>query len=113
VRKLLTEEELGSIPEQLPGWAAEGRELVRGFRFGSFAEALAFVNRVGAVAEELDHHPEIQLSYNKVKLRLTTHDSGGLTKADLRLAQRISDFHTSTQTDENTGDMKFWRRCKK
>ena len=69
--------------------------LSREFAFKDFAEALAFTNRVGAMAEEQNHHPDIQLSWGKVKLVIWTHDAGGLTqndfvwaaKADQRLAE--------------------------
>ena len=67
----------------------EGRRLEREFRFRNFGEALAFTNKVGAVAEAQNHHPDIQLGWGKVKLTLWTHDAGGLTAADFVLAGAI------------------------
>jgi len=71
-------------------WREEGAELVRDFEFGDFAGALAFVNRVGEVAEELNHHPDILVhGWNKVRLTLSTHSEGRVTDADHTLAGRI------------------------
>lgn len=71
------------------GWARSGDGIERRYQFANFRESLAFVNRVGALAEELDHHPDIVIEYSKVRLFLTTHDSGGLTTNDFELARRI------------------------
>ena len=70
----------------LPLWQIEGGELTRTFVFKDFAAALAFTNRVGALAEAAGHHPDIDIRYNRVRLGLVTHDAGGLTEADFRLA---------------------------
>ena len=79
-------ERLGAMPE----WRREGKEIVRDYRFEDFAAALAFVNRVGEVAESADHHPDILLhDWNRVQLRLTTHSAKGLTAKDFSLARVI------------------------
>jgi 4a-hydroxytetrahydrobiopterin dehydratase len=72
-------------------WRSEGDSLVRDLKFSDFKEAMAFVNRVADVAEELDHHPDILLhGWNRVRLTLTTHSEGGkVTDADRALAARI------------------------
>ena len=70
-------------------WDREGAEIVKSHRGKDFAEALAYVNAVGELAEEANHHPDIDIRWNVVTLRLTTHDAGGLTRADLDLARRI------------------------
>lgn len=70
-------------------WKREGKEIVRVVEKKDFAEALAFVNEVGRLAEEADHHPDIDIRWNTVTLRLTTHSQGGITEADLALAQSI------------------------
>ncbi|MCX7624283.1 MAG: 4a-hydroxytetrahydrobiopterin dehydratase [Thermomicrobium sp.] len=75
--------------EELAGWEREGDALVREFRLKNFREAMAFVNEVAEVAEELRHHPDIAIRYNRVRLALTTHDAGGVTERDLELARRI------------------------
>ncbi|GAA2726534.1 4a-hydroxytetrahydrobiopterin dehydratase [Actinocorallia aurantiaca] len=71
------------------GWENTGHALVREFVFSDFAGAMAFVNRVAQVAEEKNHHPDIQIRWNKVTLTLSTHTSGGLTEKDFRLAEAI------------------------
>ncbi len=76
--------------EQIDGWEYTNNALERVFTFADFAAALAFINKVGALAEELNHHPDISNSYNKVTLRLSTHDAGGVTEKDIELAKRIN-----------------------
>ena len=72
-----------------PGWERAGAEIRRVYRFADFREALAFVNRVGALAEAAGHHPDIDIRYNTVTLALTTHDAGGLSAKDFDLARAI------------------------
>ena len=72
-----------------PGWERAGAEIRRVYRFRDFVEALAFVNRVGALAERAGHHPDIDIRYSAVTLVLTTHDAGGLTAKDFDLARAI------------------------
>ena len=71
------------------GWQREGDELVKVVKRGDFVGALAFVNAVGALAEDADHHPDIDIRWNTVTLRLTTHSAGGLTAKDVDLARAI------------------------
>ena len=71
-------------------WRQEGDALTRDWRFGDFAEAMAFVNRVAEVAEAANHHPDILVhGWNNVRLTLSTHSKGGLTDADHELARQI------------------------
>ncbi|HVM38841.1 MAG TPA: 4a-hydroxytetrahydrobiopterin dehydratase [Allosphingosinicella sp.] len=74
------------------GWSRsdDGKALVRSFRFADFGEAFAFLTRVALHAEKADHHPEFTSRWNRVDFRLTSHDSGGVTERDLRLAETIS-----------------------
>ena len=76
---------LASVPE----WEIVNGELVRTFQFKDFRTALGFVNRVGDLAEQAGHHPDIDIRYNKVHLALVTHDAGGLTAKDFDLAARV------------------------
>lgn len=85
----LTEEQLAAGLAALPGWEREGDALRRSFRFADFAAAFAFMTAVAADAEELDHHPDWTNVYDRVDVRLSTHDAGGLTRLDLELAARI------------------------
>jgi 4a-hydroxytetrahydrobiopterin dehydratase len=81
------------IKEELPSlahWKLEGKELVRHAEFADFAAAMAFVNKVAAAAEKANHHPDIDIRYNQVKLALTSHDAGGLTGRDVKMAREIS-----------------------
>jgi len=70
-------------------WRREGQELVRTSKHGNFAGALAFVNAVGFLAEQADHHPDVDLRWDTVTLRLSTHSAGGLTQKDLDLAAAV------------------------
>jgi 4a-hydroxytetrahydrobiopterin dehydratase len=78
-----------ALAEQGIEWDHVGDELQTTVELRDFAEALAFVNRVGAAAEAANHHPDIDIRWNKVHLALSTHDSGGLTVLDLALAAAI------------------------
>ena len=75
--------------EQGKDWRPEGDALVRDFKFKDFAEAMAFVNRVAEIAEQDQHHPDIDIRYNRVKLGLISHDAGGITRRDAAMAGRI------------------------
>lgn len=78
--------------ETLPHWSIDrdaGGSIQREFKFSDFTEAFAFMTRVARHAEAMDHHPEWQNVYNRVSVRLTTHDAGGLTEKDLKLAHAI------------------------
>jgi 4a-hydroxytetrahydrobiopterin dehydratase len=77
---------------QLPGWQIESGELVRTFEFKDFVAALAFVNKVGELAEQAGHHPDIDIRYNRVRLALVTHSAGGLTEKDFDLAARAQNL---------------------
>jgi len=72
-----------------PGWTLDGAALTRTYRFKDFAEAFAFLTRVAAHAEAVDHHPEFTSVWNRVDFRLTSHDAGGVTARDVELARAI------------------------
>ncbi|HSP19400.1 MAG TPA: 4a-hydroxytetrahydrobiopterin dehydratase [Myxococcaceae bacterium] len=73
--------------EAHPAWALEGGMIRRTYAFADFRAAMVFVNRVADAAEAADHHPDIDIRYSKVTLGLVTHDAGGLTRRDTRLAE--------------------------
>lgn len=85
----LSEAEISARLNTVPSWRHEGNEIARTFQFPDFRAALAFVNKAGELAEAAGHHPDIDIRYNKVRLALTTHDSGGITLLDLALAAAI------------------------
>ena len=73
----------------VPGWALVGDGIERSYKFRDFTQAFAFMARTALLAEKADHHPEWSNVYNKVEIRLTTHDAGGLTERDFALARAI------------------------
>ncbi len=74
------------------GWAEVGGALQRTFRFRDFAEALAFVNRVGAAAERANHHPDVAIHWNEVTLGWRTHAAGAITERDVAMAARANEL---------------------
>jgi 4a-hydroxytetrahydrobiopterin dehydratase len=88
----LSAQQIDVLLGKLSDWKIEGGELVRTFNFKDFRESLAFVNRVGELAEAASHHPDIDIRYNKVRLALVTHDAGGLTAKDFELAAKFNDL---------------------
>ena len=86
----LTDQQAQSLLTSLPDWKIEDGELVRTFSFKDFRASLAFVNRVGELAESAGHHPDIDIRYNKVKLALVSHDQGGLTQRDMTMARTLN-----------------------
>jgi 4a-hydroxytetrahydrobiopterin dehydratase len=88
----LTDSEVRTALEKLPGWKVNGKAIERKFEFPDFKQAMLFVNRIAAAAEEANHHPDISISYNKVTLGLISHDSGGVTNRDVKMAGRINEI---------------------
>lgn len=85
----LSKDEIKARLKDLPGWKQKGDELEKKFKFERFSGSMAFVNRVGELAEKADHHPDISIKYNRVKLTLSTHSEGGITEKDFALAAEI------------------------
>ena len=85
----LSQPEIAGLASLLPQWHVAGEQLRRSFRFADFSAAWAFMSRVALLAEQQDHHPEWSNVYNKVEIALSTHDAGGLTQRDVKLAQAI------------------------
>ena len=87
-------DELHTFSHQLPNWnVVNEHHITRRFTFPDFKEALAFVNGVGAIAEEQGHHPDILLSWGKVEITLWTHKIDGLTESDFIMAAKIDQVH--------------------
>ena len=89
---LLSEAEVESALAVLPGWSRSGDEIEKTFERSSFADAIAFVVRIGFLAEAADHHPDLDIRWRRVRVALTTHDSGGLTANDTDLAMKIEEL---------------------
>ncbi|TRX38826.1 4a-hydroxytetrahydrobiopterin dehydratase [Flavobacterium sp. ZT3R18] len=76
----------------LKDWQYKENGIEKTFKFKDFTQALGFIVQVGVLAEKMNHHPELFNVYNKVNIRLTTHDSGGVTDKDFELAQKIENL---------------------
>jgi 4a-hydroxytetrahydrobiopterin dehydratase len=86
----LSGDEAARLLAELDGWTIEGgKHLVRRWKLADFKAALAFVNRIGAIAEREDHHPDIELGWGRVAVELWTHTAGGLTENDFIVAAKI------------------------
>jgi 4a-hydroxytetrahydrobiopterin dehydratase len=85
----LSPENISEQLQSLSGWTLNGNAIRKQFQFEDFIAAMTFVGRVAELAEEANHHPDIEIRYNKVLLALSTHDAGGLTDKDFELAARI------------------------
>lgn len=88
--KKLTTEEIDARLRTLPDWKRDGEKLVRELVFPNFVSAFGFMTKVALLAESQDHHPDWQNVYNRVHIVLCTHDAGGITDNDFRLAEAIS-----------------------
>ena len=86
---LLSQEELHVALKTLSGWNYRDNAIVKSYTFKDFVQAMRFVNTVAATAESVNHHPDIDIRWNTVKLALSTHSAGGLTEKDIHLATMI------------------------
>ena len=94
MRTKLSLEDVEARLAELPGWKlrSDGGALTRTFQFADFSAAWAFMSRVALLAEQMDHHPEWFNVYSRVDITLSTHDAGGLSERDVRLARAIDDW---------------------
>jgi len=86
---LLSKNEIQNALASLKGWKLEGEEIVKQYELKDFVHAMGLVNSVALLAEKANHHPDIDIRWNKVKLVLSTHSAGGLTEKDFNLAKQI------------------------
>jgi 4a-hydroxytetrahydrobiopterin dehydratase len=86
---LLSESEIQKELDSLKGWKRERKEIAKLYELKNFVRAMGFVNSVALLAEKANHHPDIDIRWNKVKLVLSTHSAGGLTEKDFNLAKQI------------------------
>lgn len=87
---VLSDTEIKQSLARLSGWRQNGTAIQRVFEFPDFKAAMAFVNRIADAAEQANHHPDIDIRYNKVTMSLVSHDSGGVTQRDVKMAERIN-----------------------
>ena len=88
----LSEPEIQKALGELKRWKRNGNAIERVFEFPSFMPGIEFVNKVARAAEEANHHPDITINYNKVTMSLTSHDSGGVTARDVKMAKKIDEL---------------------
>jgi 4a-hydroxytetrahydrobiopterin dehydratase len=86
---LLGNEEIEAKLAGLPGWERRGEEIVKDFERGDFVGSVKFVEALAAPAEAMDHHPDLEISWGTVTVKIATHSEGGLTAADFELAAKI------------------------
>jgi 4a-hydroxytetrahydrobiopterin dehydratase len=89
---LLDAKEIKAALKDLPEWELDKKAIERTFEFDEFPDAIDFVNGVAELAEEMEHHPDIDIRFNKVRIVLSTHSKGGLTEMDFDLAERIGNL---------------------
>lgn len=87
---ILNETEVRQKLANYPDWVTSGQSLNSTYKFRDFVQAIEFVNRLVEPAEKAGHHPDLEISYNRVTIHLTTHDQGGITQKDFDLAEEIS-----------------------
>ena len=85
---VLTTKQIGLHLKVVPHWSKRARTIFRTFKFAGFLKSIDFVNRVAKQAQQANHHPDIDIRFDKVTLKLTTHDAGGITAKDFALAQQ-------------------------
>lgn len=85
----MTKDEVTARLEGLDGWERDDDEIEKEFKFADFKASMAFVNQVADFANATDHHPDIKIKYDRVKLTLSTHSEGGITEKDFALAAQI------------------------
>lgn len=86
---VLSEQEVGEALAELPGWEAAGGRLTKEYVVGDFREAVALVVRIAFEAEAANHHPDLDVRYNRLRVGLSTHSEGGVTEKDLDLARTV------------------------
>ena len=86
---LIEKNELDSFIEKNPSWIIDNKTIKKEFKFDNFIDAFGFMSKVALLCEKMDHHPDWQNTYNKVRISLTTHDKGGITTNDIKLAESI------------------------
>jgi 4a-hydroxytetrahydrobiopterin dehydratase len=89
---LLNSQDIKDWLKKLPEWELEKKHIERTFEFDDFSQAIDFVNSIAEIAEEEDHHPEMDIRYNKVRVQLSTHAEGGLTDMDFEVAQKVDNL---------------------
>lgn len=88
----LSKDEINRALAGLAGWELAGEEIAKEYKLSNFVEAVAFVDRLVEPAEAADHHPDLEIHYNRVRVALSTHSEGGITAKDIALAKEIENL---------------------
>ncbi len=88
----LAKEEIKARLSAMDGWKLDDGEIEKTYKFGDFKQAMLFVNAVARAAEAMNHHPDIEIKYNRVEITLSTHSEGGVTEKDFALAAQIDNM---------------------
>ena len=88
----LSESEINSELQKVPGWSFEDGQITRTFSFDTFLGGIDFVGKVAQAAESADHHPDIDIRYSNIKVSVSSHDVGGISGRDFKLASVVSDL---------------------
>ncbi|MHB8637539.1 MAG: 4a-hydroxytetrahydrobiopterin dehydratase [Fimbriimonadaceae bacterium] len=89
MREKLSPDRVSAALAELEGWRSTGTAIEKVYEFATYKDGLVFACAVGYLADEMDHHPDLTIGYRRVGVTLTTHDAGGITEFDVRLAGRI------------------------
>ena len=89
---LLSSDEIKQWLKKLPEWEQDKKHIERVFEFDEFSQSIDFVNSIADIADDEDHHPDIDIRYNKVRIALSTHSEGGLTELDFEVAEKIENL---------------------
>jgi 4a-hydroxytetrahydrobiopterin dehydratase len=100
---VLTDAQLAAALAALPAWSRAGDAIRREVKLRDFGAAMAFVNRVAALAEAANHHPDIDIRWNRVTFTLSTHSEGGVTAHDVALARQIDELHANSSPGSGSG----------
>jgi 4a-hydroxytetrahydrobiopterin dehydratase len=90
MKQALIASEIKEVLQSIPGWTLQDGKLTREWTFKDFVQAMEFVNQLAALAETAQHHPDIDIRYNRVRLGLISHDAGGITQRDVAMAKQIN-----------------------
>jgi 4a-hydroxytetrahydrobiopterin dehydratase len=90
--KALSETQIHALLGDIPGWERQGGEIARTFSFKNYYESMAFVNAAAWISHREDHHPDLEVGYNKVRVRYSTHSVGGLSENDFICAAKIENL---------------------
>ncbi|MBN1827451.1 MAG: 4a-hydroxytetrahydrobiopterin dehydratase [Candidatus Eisenbacteria bacterium] len=92
-KELLSDAEIKRMIAELPAWKKNGKELTRTVEFPQYLVAIDFVHLVAEIAEQMNHHPDIEISHSRVTLHCTTHSAKGITARDVELAQKVEEIY--------------------